>query len=112
MAFSKRNDFQSSTIELSDMAKSFAHPARIAIIQALIKKRNQSCKELVTDLPLSQSTVSQHLKELVEAELICRKTIGNQSLYCVEWNRLERLFTLFDRFRGRAMPNRPKRNCC
>ena len=105
-------DFHSFELELSQMAKCLAHPARIQIISILSKHKDQTCKEIVAELPLSQSTVSKHLKDLLNENLICRKLSGTQSLYTLEWNKLERVFTIFDRFSKKTMVNRPKRNCC
>lgn len=109
---SSENSFKNSTVELAKVSKCLAHPARISIIQILSKHKDRTCKELVAELPLSQATVSQHLKELMDKGLICRKNEGAQSLYCIEWNSLERVFTLFDRFESKLFVNRPKRNCC
>lgn len=56
--------------EIAMYAKAFAHPARVAIMELLVKKYNCICNDLVESLPLAQSTVSQHLKILREAGLI------------------------------------------
>lgn len=112
MAVSKKTEFNNKVLEMADLAKAFSHPARIMIIELLFNHKDRTCKEIVAELPLSQPTVSQHLKELLGAGLICRKQFGAQSLYCVEWNQLERVFLLFERFRNKIMPDRPKRNCC
>ncbi len=112
MAIRKNEAYTNKVLEMADLAKAFSHPARIMIIELLFKHKDRTCKEIVAELPLSQPTVSQHLKELMEAGLICRKQFGAQSLYCVEWNQLERVFLLFERFKYKIMPERPKRNCC
>lgn len=104
--------FHALELELSQMAKCLSHPARIQIITILSKHKDRTCKELVAELPLSQSTVSKHLNDLLQENLICRKFSGTQSLYTLEWNKLERVFTIFDRLNKRTMINRPKRNCC
>jgi DNA-binding transcriptional ArsR family regulator len=62
------------------MAKCLAHPARIQII-SISKHKDRTCKEIVAELPLSQSTVSKHLKDLLNENLICRKLSGTQSIY-------------------------------
>lgn len=105
-------DFSNFEIELAQFSKCLANPARIEIIMILAKHKDRTCKEIVAELPLSQSTVSKHLKDLLTEKLICRKQEGTQSIYTLEWNKLERLFTLFGRFAGKTLPNRPKRNCC
>jgi ArsR family transcriptional regulator, arsenate/arsenite/antimonite-responsive transcriptional repressor len=109
---SKNAEFHNFEIELAEMSKCLSHPARVMIISILAKHKDRTCKEIVAELPLSQSTVSKHLKDLLEENLICRKTEGTQSIYTLEWNKLERVFSLFGRFSMKTMPNRPKRNCC
>jgi ArsR family transcriptional regulator, arsenate/arsenite/antimonite-responsive transcriptional repressor len=109
---SKNIEFHSFEIELSTLSKCFSHPARVMIISILSKHKDRTCKEIVAELPLSQSTVSKHLKDLLKEKLICRKIAGTQSIYTLEWNKLERVFTLFGRFSIKTMPHRPKRNCC
>ena len=108
----KNAEFNNFEIELSEMSKCLSHPARVMIISILSKHKDRTCKEIVAELPLSQSTVSKHLKDLLDENLICRKTVGTQSIYTLEWNKLERFFSLFGRFSMKIMPNRPKRNCC
>ena len=105
-------NFANFEIEMSQLAKCLSNPARISIISILSKHKDRTCKEIVAELPLSQSTVSKHLKDLLDENLICRKLSGTQSLYSLEWNKLERVFTLFERFSKKTMINRPKRNCC
>jgi DNA-binding transcriptional ArsR family regulator len=64
-------------LEIAAMSKPFP-TARIQIIDILSKHKDRTCKEIVSELPLSQSTVSQHLKELLDVGIICRKR-GSQS---------------------------------
>ena len=71
-----------------------------------------SVKKMAAHVPLSQPTISQHLKELLEMQMVCRRTQGTQSLYCLEWNRLEQYFKMVDRLEKKVMPLRPRRNCC
>jgi ArsR family transcriptional regulator, arsenate/arsenite/antimonite-responsive transcriptional repressor len=105
-------DFSNFEMELAQFGKCLANPARIEIIMILAKHKDRTCKEIVMELPLSQSTVSKHLKDLLQEKLICRKIEGTKSIYTLEWNKLERLFTVFGRLAMKTMPNRPKRNCC
>ena len=107
-----KNEFSSDVVKLSDFAKVFSHPARVMIIEALAEQKDLSTKDLVEKLPLSQATVSQHLKELRELNLICRRARGVQSIYCLQWNQMEHSFDLFDKLRSSVMASRPKRNCC
>ena len=104
--------FNNFEVELAEISKCLSHPARVMIISILAKHKDRTCKEIVSELPLSQSTVSKHLNDLLSENLICRKIEGTQSIYTLEWNKLERIFSLFGRFSMKTMPNRPKRNCC
>ncbi|MFN3666588.1 MAG: ArsR/SmtB family transcription factor, partial [Sediminibacterium sp.] len=70
MATPKTAAFAKKEQDLAAFAKALAHPARIAILKVLAQKNACICGEIVEVLPLAQSTVSQHLKELKEAGLI------------------------------------------
>jgi ArsR family transcriptional regulator len=86
----KKEGFSSAQNELARYAKALAHPARVAILLLLLKKRACICGSIVGELPLSQSTVSQHLKELKEAGLIKGDIDGAKVCYCIDqegWNR-------------------------
>ena len=70
MGISKAEEFTVKDNRIAAFAKALAHPARVAILQLLLKKKACICGDIVEELPLSQSTVSQHLKELKAAGLI------------------------------------------
>jgi ArsR family transcriptional regulator len=70
MAMSKKSLFEPFEVDLSVVCKALGHPARIKILKILLAKNDQTCQEIVDKLPLSQSTVSQHLSELRNAQLI------------------------------------------
>ena len=79
------------------MAKSLGHPARIAIVRRLASGAGCTCGELVAELPLSQSTVSQHLLVLKEAGLLCCENQGSRTLYQLDrarWSQLPQVFAL------------------
>ncbi|NDA61093.1 MAG: ArsR family transcriptional regulator [Chitinophagia bacterium] len=85
----KSPNYNSSAITLAAFAKALAHPARVAILQILLKKKSCICGSIVDELPLSQSTVSQHLKELKAAGLIKGEIEGVSVCYCINekiWN--------------------------
>ena len=65
MAQNKKHEFNKDEIDLADIAKALSHPARIAILKEIAKHDTCICGEIVEVLPLAQSTVSQHLKELL-----------------------------------------------
>ena len=84
MGTSKTEEFTAQENKIAAYAKAFAHPARIAILKLLIKKESCICGDIVHELPLSQSTVSQHLKELHSAGLIKGSISGARVCYCIE----------------------------
>lgn len=84
--------------EIANMAKALAHPARIAILQYLVKKNACVCGDLVQELGLAQATTSQHLKELKTAGIIQGNIEGASVCYCIEpkiWNKYRELFNSF-----------------
>lgn len=81
MAIHKKEEFGKKKQRLAVYARAFSHPARISILKILAKKKSCNCNELVKHLPLSQSTVSQHLKELKNSGLINAETLGTSSMY-------------------------------
>ncbi|MBX7138869.1 MAG: metalloregulator ArsR/SmtB family transcription factor [Oligoflexia bacterium] len=83
MAAPKSADFEPRFTALARLAKALSHPARIAILETLAKKATCICGEIVEVLPLAQSTVSQHLKELKDAGLIRGEIDGLKSCYCL-----------------------------
>ena len=83
MGVSKKELFTSSQNRIAEIAKAIAHPARIAILQHLIKTNACVCGDLVDVLPLSQSTISQHLKALKNAGIIHGNISGTSVCYCV-----------------------------
>ncbi len=87
MAITKVSKFNTKERRIAALCKALAHPARIAIINFLIKKRECICSDVVNELPLSQSTVSQHLKELKNAELISGDIDGPRVCYCIDQKR-------------------------
>jgi DNA-binding transcriptional ArsR family regulator len=98
VGISKTAHFTIEQIELSALAKALAHPARIAILQYLLKKDSCICGDIVDALPLAQSTVSQHLKELKKVGLLKGDIEGTSVCYCIDstvWKKAESLFQLF-----------------
>ena len=90
MAVHKKEAFTQKEQDLSNFAKALAHPARIAIIKVLAQRNECLCGEIVYVLPLAQSTVSQHLKELKNAGLINGFVDGPKSCYCINWKAFEK----------------------
>jgi ArsR family transcriptional regulator len=77
--------------ELATLGKALGHPARVKILRLLIQKDACVCGDIVDELPLAQSTVSQHLKVLKEAGLIRGDVDGPRVCYCIEPEALRRL---------------------
>lgn len=90
MAFNKKEEFTQGEQELALFAKAMSHPARIAILKVLARHNECICGEIVDVLPLAQSTVSQHLKELINAGLITGTIDGPRSCYCINWKAFEK----------------------
>ena len=90
MAISKKSEFKESDNDVATFAKALSHPARILILKTLAKKNTCICCEIVEVLPLSQSTVSQHLKELKNAGIIKGEIEGVKSCYCIDWKKLNK----------------------
>jgi ArsR family transcriptional regulator, arsenate/arsenite/antimonite-responsive transcriptional repressor len=111
MAFSKKVEFQWDEIVLAEFAKAMSHPARIAILKVVAERQSCVCGEIVEVLPLAQSTVSQHLKELKDVGLIDGTIDGAKSCYCVNWEAFEKIGTMLNRFfdKTRLQNGKP---CC
>ena len=84
MGAGKHEEFSVKNNRISQYAKALSHPARIAILNVLIKKNACICGDIVNELPLSQSTVSQHLKALKDAGLIKGDISGASVCYCID----------------------------
>lgn len=83
MGAAKTEEFTVRDNKIAAFAKALAHPARVAILHILMKKQSCVCGHIVDELPLSQSTISQHLKELKEAGLIDGDVEGAKVCYCI-----------------------------
>jgi predicted transcriptional regulator len=91
MGLTKTQNYTEEQLQLSKMMKVMGHPARIAILQSIIKTKTCVCGDLVTEIGLAQSTVSQHLKELKAVGLIQGTIEGTSMCYCINvenWNEL------------------------
>ena len=96
MASAKTEEFTRQEQQLAGLAKALSHPARIAILKVLAKQNECICGKIVEVLPLAQSTVSQHLKELKNAGLIDGTIDGPKSCYCINWKAFEKFKTEFN----------------
>lgn len=85
--------------QLARLAKALGHPARVAIIRLLMRRDTCVCGEIVDELPLAQSTVSQHLSQLKDAGLIRGAVDGPRVCYCIDAGTIALLTTLIEQLR-------------
>ncbi|MEM7109173.1 MAG: metalloregulator ArsR/SmtB family transcription factor [Bacteroidota bacterium] len=90
MGLSKTEKFTADQNQIAALAKVLGHPARIAILEYLASYNSCVCGDIVEELPLSQSTVSQHLKELKKVGLIKGTIEGPSVCYCIEMGAWEK----------------------
>ena len=98
MGATKSDLFTRRQNDIANMAKAIAHPARIAILQYLVKRNACICGDLVDELGLAQATTSQHLKELKKSGIIQGSIEGSSVCYCIDpkvWKRYKELFNSF-----------------
>ena len=81
---SKTEHFSEDQNKIATLAKALGHPARVAIIEYLLKIDSCICGDIVNELPLAQPTVSQHLRELKNAGIIKGEIEGNSICYCID----------------------------
>lgn len=86
MGLSKAEIFDDKQNEIAQFSKVFSHPARVAIIQHLFNSSACVCGDLVEEIGLAQSTISQHLKELKNLGLIKGNVEGTSVCYCIDEN--------------------------
>ena len=111
MANHKKEEFTQKEQDLAEFAKALAHPARIAILKILAQRNECICGEIVEILPLAQSTVSQHLKELRNAGLIDGSVDGPRSCYCINWKAFEKFMDEFS-FLFNKLKVQNEKACC
>lgn len=111
MALARTENFNKKELDIADYAKALAHPARVAILMTLAKKKECICGDLVVDLPLAQSTVSQHLKALKDMGLIQGEVDGPRSRYCINWKVFEKYQKAHSEWMNKLLAYRQD-NCC
>ena len=108
MGITKTESFTTQQNELAILAKAIGHPARIAIIEYLLKTDSCICGDIVNELPLAQPTVSQHLKELKNAGLIKGSIEGTAICYCINQQGFNKLKGFFENINSYLNKN----ECC
>ncbi len=107
MGTSKTNLFKPETNRLALQLKALAHPARVAIIEHLAEQQGCINQDLVKELGLAQATVSQHLKELKNAEIIKGEIEENKMCYCLDDNVAQKLLSHL----STLLTSKQKTNC-
>lgn len=110
MGATKTDHFTGSQNTIAALAKAIAHPARVAIVEYLLKTDSCICGDIVNELPLAQPTVSQHLKELKSAGLIKGSVEGNAICYCIDEKAIEKLQSYLEGISKKL--GKKKSNCC
>ncbi len=96
MSFSKAENFSDELQEIAILCKALSHPARLAIINYLAEKNVCISGEIALELPLSRTTVTQHLNELKDIGLIKGEISGKNVCYCINNDALIRAKSLLD----------------
>jgi len=107
MGASKSEFFSEQQNELASLFKAISHPARVAIIEYLLKVDSCICGDIVNELPLAQPTVSQHLKELKNVGIIKGNIDGTAICYCLNPETMKKLESYFS-----VISNELKSKCC
>ena len=107
MGTSKSEFFSEDHNELATLFKALSHPARVAIIEYLLKVDTCICGDIVNELPLAQPTVSQHLKELKNAGIIKGTIEGTAICYCINETTLKKIESYFS-----IINTKLKNKCC
>lgn len=109
MGTTKTDIFNEQQNRLAIILKALANPARIAILQYIIKQNTCICNDLVNELGLAQATISQHLKELKNIGIIKGNIEGVSICYCIDeevWKQIKTELNLF------FVDNLKKEKCC
>lgn len=110
MAITKAKLFNEKLIKTAGFAKALGHPARIAILEILARRDTCICGDITDQLPLAQSTVSQHLKALKSAGIIKGEIDGVRTCYCLDEENLAELKNVMETFLTNLSTQ--KSNCC
>ncbi|MCX2575560.1 ArsR/SmtB family transcription factor [Pedobacter sandarakinus] len=108
MGASKTEHFTEKQNQIATIMKALGHPARVAIIEYLLEVNACICGDIVNELPLSQPTVSQHLKELKNAGLIKGNIEGNSICYCID----ENVFSILKSYFSNIVLTVNEKRCC
>ncbi|TXE10096.1 winged helix-turn-helix transcriptional regulator [Seonamhaeicola algicola] len=110
MGLTKSEIFTNNQNNIALLAKAFAHPARVAILQQLFKINSCYCGDLVNEIGLAQPTISQHLKELKNLGLIKGSIEGTSVCYCINEDTWKTMKTILGEFLNQDIDN--SNQCC
>lgn len=110
MGTTKTGHFTDKQNAIATLAKALGHPARVAIVEYLMKVDTCICNDIVNELPLAQPTISQHLKELKNAGLIKGNIEGNAICYCIDEKAVIKLQKYFGNISTKL--TKKNNNCC
>jgi DNA-binding transcriptional ArsR family regulator len=108
MGATKTEHYTERQNKIATIAKALGHPARIAIIEFIMKVNECICGDIVNELPLAQPTISQHLKELKNAGIIKGNIEGNSVCYCID----EKTFGILKNYFSEIITTVTKQKCC
>ena len=111
MGVTRTELFTAEQNELARIAKAMVHPARIAIIEYLLSANACINSDLVEELGLAQATISQHLRELKDLDIIQGTVDGVSVCYCINAEKWATISNLFSQLFGRYVPSNPN-SCC
>ncbi|WP_294821581.1 metalloregulator ArsR/SmtB family transcription factor [uncultured Flavobacterium sp.] len=110
MGTTKTDLFSAPQNQMASLMKALGHPARIAIIEFLLKTGQCICGDIVNELPLAQPTISQHLKELKAAGLIMGNVEGAAICYCIDPEGIKKINEYFGNITNEL--NNRDEQCC
>ncbi|MEO9569737.1 MAG: metalloregulator ArsR/SmtB family transcription factor [Polaribacter sp.] len=108
MGLTKSEIFTEEQNQIAAIAKVLGHPARIAILDFIIKLKSCVCGDLVKDIGLAQPTISQHLKELKKVGIIKGTIEGTSVCYCIDDENFSKIKETLNKF----LSKNPTENCC
>jgi ArsR family transcriptional regulator len=111
MALTKAPLFDEKQKRLADLAKALAHPARIAILELLADRATCICGDITDELPLAQSTISQHLKALKKSGIIKGEVDGVRTCYCLDEEAVHEFKETITKF-AQKLKTSIDENCC
>jgi len=112
MTLSKKQAFNNNLQEVAGICKVLSHPARIAILQHLSSCKTCISGDISKEIPLSRTTVSQHLQELKKANLIEGEIDGVKMCYCLNKKSIKKYFNLLNKIINEIVTENKLNKCC